>query len=520
MIGARIGTRIGARIGVAIGSGEDEIAVSGYAPVAPGPGAIWQGGQSGALGFGVAANMTDFPEVVNAYANVSTSRYGATNANPPTWFAEAPQDLQPRTTAFSSYVVGTCGIELQMGRALDAIENGWKIIVAGMDASGLEDEWLNPAFPSSGGQLLDQFFARVDSQLAAMGTTLKIFLHEQGEADMAEIPDAANYFKNCYTLYDRIRRRYGNVGIVIARRHQTEIGTDTTKYNVRDAQESLALALPRTRIYRIDDCGLRDAAHLADDAGGVKGYCTAGNRAAIQVRKLTTFEAAPAHPTWGAQGSPIIVAAGSAISPIKWPKYHAVGHIGVLWVTALGNTAYATPAGWTALASSPQHNGADALASRLQVWTRVATAGVSIAPDGTLSGGEDDVSIADAAGDDFKAGGIFTIVGSSGVDDTHGDFVASGTAISVPGGTTTGTDRLVLAICAFRVDQATPQVSGWANADLTEIEEELDLCYSSSTGYGIAIMSGVKAAAGAYGASTATLANAGTQAHISVSFKP
>lgn len=492
----------------------------GYAPVPPGPGLIWVGGQSGALGFGVAANMTDFPDVVNQYANVQCSRYGATNANPPTWFAEAPQNLQPRTQAFSSYVAGTCGIELQMGRALDAIEGGWGITIAGMDASGLEDEWMNPAFPVSGGQFLDQMFARIDAMIIAHNKPLKIFVHEQGEADMNELPDATDYFKWSYQLYDRIRRKYGNIGIVICRRHQTEIGTDGTRYNVRDTQESLARALPRTLLYRTDDCGLRDAAHLADDAGGVKGYCTAGNRAAVKVRKLTTYEATPLNPRWGAQGIPVIVAAGSAITPLKWPKYHAAGDIGVAWVTALGNTAYPTPAGWTALASSPQHDGADALASRLQIFTKTATSTVSIAPDGTTSGGEADLTIADVGGDDFKAGGIFTIVGSSGVDDTHGDFVASGTAISVPGGTTTGSNRLVLAIAAFRVDQAVPQVTGWANADLTEVEEELDLCYSSSTGFGIAVMSGVKTVGGPYGASTATLANAGTQARISVSFKP
>lgn len=108
---------------------------------------------------------------------------------------------------------------------------------------------------------------------------------------------------------------------------------------------------------------------------------------------------------------------------------------------------------------------------------------------------------------------------------TIGDSVARfegklGTAVSIPGLTTTGNDRLVVDVIAHRVDLAVPQLTGWTNASLTELTEQVDEDRLNSTGYGFAVCTGVKAASGVVSATTATLANTSTQARIKFALQP
>jgi hypothetical protein len=104
-------------------------------------------------------------------------------------------------------------------------------------------------------------------------------------------------------------------------------------------------------------------------------------------------------------------------------------------------------------------------------------------------------------------------------DVTAGDTAASATAVSIPGDTTTEADCLIVAIVVNATDSTTPQVSGWANASLTNFLERFNDQSGSGNGGGIAIASGSKATAGAYDATTATLATASVQGRLSIAFR-
>lgn len=97
-----------------------------------------------------------------------------------------------------------------------------------------------------------------------------------------------------------------------------------------------------------------------------------------------------------------------------------------------------------------------------------------------------------ATGDPFEVLGADTLA------------VAS-TAISIPGGTTLGDNRLVIAACAGSADGlAGGQVSGEANADLANLVALADGWGSGGNGGGIVVYSGEKATEGTVAATTAT----------------
>lgn len=87
-------------------------------------------------------------------------------------------------------------------------------------------------------------------------------------------------------------------------------------------------------------------------------------------------------------------------------------------------------------------------------------------------------------------------------------------------GTTTLANTLVVAIIANETDTNTAQASGWNNGNLTSLTERTDVNTNSGNGGGFSIATGIKATAGNYGNITGTLANASTQARISLALKP
>jgi hypothetical protein len=100
-------------------------------------------------------------------------------------------------------------------------------------------------------------------------------------------------------------------------------------------------------------------------------------------------------------------------------------------------------------------------------------------------------------------------------NQTAASVAASSTAVSIDGLTTTVADCLILAAVTTGEDLAnTARVSGWANASLTNVVEQVDNWVSSGTGGGIGAATGEKAAAGAVSPTTATLVVANTQARF------
>ena len=107
-----------------------------------------------------------------------------------------------------------------------------------------------------------------------------------------------------------------------------------------------------------------------------------------------------------------------------------------------------------------------------------------------------------------------------------GTETTSDTSVSIPGDTTTGAGRLVIASSSVTQSSAggspvqDTHWSGWTNSDLANLEEILDVIsvHIGGDGFGAAI--GEKYASGAYGATTATIAEASKKGLFSIALKP
>lgn len=505
MIGPRIGARVGPRVGLAVGAGDDETGTLGFSPVVLGPGSVALVGQSNALGIGVATSMAGFPGIDAAYPNVTISRYGAILNPNPTWTQDSPRSLQPRVNGFGSFVTGTCGVELTMGRDLDAASSGWNIIQFGQDGISMAN-MLSPTYLTVGPAWFDKMTGEIDTQIAASSKPLMAMVIVQGEADAGSGVDAANYYANLNTFCNRVRYKYGDIALVIVRLTSKYTSGGSTP-DIRAAEESFVSGNPRARIVRGDDLNLRDAAHYAD----VTGYGELGQRCAAALLDIVN-NVAPTVPQYIGSGVPVIGAAGTGIVNILPPLNGKAGDLEVLVVAGLGVNPYLAPSGWTQISSSPQKDAGNALNARLQVFTRAWTGAAT--------------TVADVASDDSKVGLIFSVRGLGGatptIDVTAGDATqVAGTAVTLPGVTTTQNNCLVMDILAHRIDLSGPQVSGVTNASLTQLTEQVDYSSTSGQGFGPCVVTGVRATAGVVSATTMTLANSSpSQARIKLAVRP
>jgi hypothetical protein len=222
---------------------------------------------------------------------------------------------------------------------------------------------------------------------------------------------------------------------------------------------------------------------------------------------------AAAMPTWQDVGTPQANAAGITV---PWPT-HAIDDIGILVVkTAGGQPASLTTAhGFVDTPDSPQDStGSGAGSCSLSCYWCRATSTTMSSP-----------VVADSGNHQY--GVIFTIRGCVASDNpydvTAGDALSvASTSVSAPGDTTTGANRLIVVIVGHAIDVAAgnPQFSSWANADLSDVTERYDDTTDVNAGGGIGIATGGKAAAGAFGATTATLASSSRQCRIVIALRP
>ena len=177
------------------------------------------------------------------------------------------------------------------------------------------------------------------------------------------------------------------------------------------------------------------------------------------------------------------------------------------------NQTVSAPAGWAAVTNSPQGTGTGGAAgsTRLDVFWRRAT--VSESPVTVTDPGDHAIGQILAFRNCIDTGNPW--------DVTAGDVAAgASTSVSIPGATTTVANCLIVAAVSHGVDTASSITSGYTNGNLTNIFELTDVSTTQGTGGGFGVAQGEKAAAGAYGTTTATLANSSAQGRISIALKP
>lgn len=469
-------------------------------------------GQSNGYGKCVAANVNNFANFNTPYANVQLYDHNALDQDPPTWVDEAWRSLQARAIADgASYPIGTCGTEISMGITLDQSNLGtWSIAKMCIDGSGLEANWISATYPTTGTKLQQLFTQFIQARLADKGAVLGGIVWIQGENDAGSSPANTDYYANLGTLLGGLRSTFsGNWPIVIHRLSNKNQGIASA--TIRSAEESYAAVNPRCYISTGDDLSLRDAAHYVDND-----YATLGVRIANLLINHWKLQTSVANPVWCAAGVPATGNSAAVLSP-AWPVGHQTNDIGLLILVGIGNNAYSlsTPAGFVELPSSPQHDGASSLNARLHVWWCRATSSSMSAP-----------TIQNATSADAKLAVIVTFRGCTASgnpwDVTSGNTTALGTAVSVSGNTTTVANALIVSINGAKITSNVDEVGSFANADLANLTEQFDASCNIGAGGNLWIGTGVKAAAGVYGATTATLATstAQSQAAITIALKP
>jgi hypothetical protein len=183
----------------------------------------------------------------------------------------------------------------------------------------------------------------------------------------------------------------------------------------------------------------------------------------------------------------------------------------LLLVMETGNEAVAAMTGWSDVTGSPVQM-ATAQATRLTVrWKRAAPG--EVAP-----------SVPDPG--DHVIGRIVGVRGCKTTGDpwntaNTGTEATSDTSASFPTVTTTAAECLVVNLIALGTDiLGTTRFTGWTNASLSSITENVDNSTDLGNGGGIGVASGIKATAGAVSATTMTVAAAGTKAMMTIAFEP
>ena len=215
--------------------------------------------------------------------------------------------------------------------------------------------------------------------------------------------------------------------------------------------------------------------------------------------------------------APTIVGVGAAtngaaaVTPAYPGGYTAVADdVAVTWVECDSTDTLTPPTNWALIQASTVSSGTTTKLSA--IWRR-------------LTASEAAPTIADA-GNHMQAQmivirGCVATGNPWDVVQPSQELVAD-TTVSITGVTTTVADTLIMAAFSTGQDIAsTAGATGWTNANLTSLAEQMDGWTSAGTGGGFAMATGVKAAAGATGATTATLSlTANFKAQICIALKP
>lgn len=215
-------------------------------------------------------------------------------------------------------------------------------------------------------------------------------------------------------------------------------------------------------------------------------------------------------PTYQASG-PFVATTG--LATVAWPT-HQTGDIALLFVnTANEAPTLASAQGFVSVLANGTGTAAATGSVGLSIFWCRATSGAMTSPQVT-------------AATDHVIARILTFRGCVATGNPW-DVLSAGnvvtpasTSVSITGATSTQADTLVVAAVANAIDTATDnQFTTPVNAALTGVTVRMNTNASTGVGGGITVITGTKAVAGAYGATTGTLLVTSKQACISLALK-
>lgn len=172
--------------------------------------------------------------------------------------------------------------------------------------------------------------------------------------------------------------------------------------------------------------------------------------------------------------------------------------------------ALGTANGFSELSNSPSSTGATTSGVRLGIFGQLADSSAESGPVITDPGNH--------------CGALVLVIrhvdGAPTVDVTANNQKASAsTSFSISGATTTAANALCIPISGRDTDSAAAAYSGVTNADLSSLAEIFDAGTTQGNGGGLGIFGGIKASAGAVGATTGTVSNS-INANYFLAFAP
>lgn len=195
---------------------------------------------------------------------------------------------------------------------------------------------------------------------------------------------------------------------------------------------------------------------------------------------------------------------------VPWPP-HKTGDIGILVVSsrAFPVPALATAAGFTEISGTRQAAGPSGSGSSLVAFICTATSNAMSSPVVAWAG-------------TGIAGMIFTVRNSGGLDvAASGKDAGSGTAITIPGVTTSKPTSLVALICSSARNNGDAVMNNdWANANFASLKPAVIDSDGGAIPAGIHLGKGKMAAAGATGNTTLSCWNSTRWAAMALAFKP
>lgn len=273
------------------------------------------------------------------------------------------------------------------------------------------------------------------------------------------------------------------------------LGETTEAYKVRIYDEDWALV-------RTIDTAVQSATYTAaqqtTDFGGAQSEIRA---TVVQVADAVEgFEATLEISAPYVRGLGDMPATAATVSP-SLPDGTEVGDFLLLMVETDSGDTIAAPAGYEAVPNAPQ-NGSDV---KLHLFWKRAAFGET-APTVVRTG----------------AHVIARVLGAANVIPRGNPFAAtaggtdSGIALSIPGLTTGSNNCLVIDVVAVADGGVGNQTNSWTNADLTDFAEY----GASSANNGFGIAAGIKATAGAVGATTLNMFNTNNTGMAKIALRP
>ncbi len=446
-----------------------------------------------------------------------TRKIAGSDADPLVWAV----DRERETLRPSSEGNPNMGPMLSAGRlaARHGVTEGVQFAISGCEIAKLLPD---ATYPTDGPNAFTQFVSMVETAEAASGTRFGILIFSQGETDADDETKAGLWQSRAQALLDELWTRWPDLVVVIPRINDSAVADHLE--TLIEGQDELAAANPgKVAIVVVDDLPMLDDFHYR-----VTEVTTIGNRtmaAGLRLAGVPPYVVqGPAPEYLGSDGA--VYRGTSTTSIVVSSRRDLEAGDGEVLVVSkgygTGTVSIADLRGFELVQEDTSDTGTG-VTNYSAMYTRVVTQEMLDDPDFVWS---ISISIASVHANDKISANIDAYRSPSGLV-TFGASAKSknnalNTPVSCPGITTTEPDALVVNYTTGWCGNPGRTLSSIANASLAGLAQQKHSVLPVAGGEGMMISSiaGLKEAAGAVSATTATLNLYALQVNFTLEIQP